>query len=151
MPGSFIRWHGDNEPLFGPQNSPKVMVSLSLGNSVEFMVRRRARRVMFPLRFGWTMVTFWSWMVWPTRSMSIARRLGCRSSGQRYLPLGCTTHCVSSCRRSGLCAPYVCARFSRAKLPLVGRRGTKMVLFLGIGPLFVNSGVCPCGQHLDSH
>ena len=40
--GSFIRWHSDNEPLFGPQNSPKLIVSLSLGNSVEFMVRRRA-------------------------------------------------------------------------------------------------------------
>ena len=34
-PGSFIRWLGDNEPLFGPQNSPKLIVSLSLGNSVE--------------------------------------------------------------------------------------------------------------------
>ena len=40
-PGSFIRWHSDNEPLFGPQNSPKLIVSLSLGNSVEFMVRGR--------------------------------------------------------------------------------------------------------------
>ena len=38
---SFIRWHCDNEPLFGPQNLPKVIVSLSSGNSVEFMVRRR--------------------------------------------------------------------------------------------------------------
>ena len=58
--GSFIRWHSDNVPLFGPQNLPKLFVSLSSGNSVEFMVRRRA---MFPLRFGWTMVTSWSWMV----------------------------------------------------------------------------------------
>ena len=41
-PGSHIRWHSDNEPLFGPQYSPKLNVSLSLGNSVEFMVRRRA-------------------------------------------------------------------------------------------------------------
>ena len=40
--GSFIRWHSDNEPLFGPQNLPKLIVSLSLGNSVEFKVRRRA-------------------------------------------------------------------------------------------------------------
>ena len=43
-PGSHIRWHSDNEPLFGPQNSPKLIVSLSLGNSVEFMVRRRVPR-----------------------------------------------------------------------------------------------------------
>ena len=41
-PSSCIRWHSDNEPLFGPQNSPKLIVSMSLGNSVEFMVRRRA-------------------------------------------------------------------------------------------------------------
>ena len=42
--GSFIRWHSDNEHLFGPQNLPKLIVSLSLGHSVEFMVRRRASR-----------------------------------------------------------------------------------------------------------
>ena len=41
-PGSLIRWHSDNEPLFGPQNFPKLIVSFSLGNSVEFKVRRRA-------------------------------------------------------------------------------------------------------------
>ena len=40
-PGSHIRWHSDNEPLFSPQNSPKLIFSLSLGNSVEFKVRRR--------------------------------------------------------------------------------------------------------------
>ena len=40
--GSHIRWHSDNEPLFGPQYSPELIVSLSLGNSVEFKVRRLA-------------------------------------------------------------------------------------------------------------
>ena len=39
-PSSCIRWHSDNEPLFGPQNAPKLIVSMSLGNSVEFKVRR---------------------------------------------------------------------------------------------------------------
>ena len=29
-------------PLFGPENAPKLIVSVSLGNSVEFEVRRRA-------------------------------------------------------------------------------------------------------------
>ena len=38
--GSCIRWHSDNEPLFGPRDSPKLIVSLSLGNPVEFKVRR---------------------------------------------------------------------------------------------------------------
>ena len=41
-PGSHIRWHSDSDPLFKPQNFPELNVSLSLGNSVEFMVRRRA-------------------------------------------------------------------------------------------------------------
>ena len=75
-PGSHIRWHSDNEPLFKPQNFPELIVSLSLGNSVEFMVRRRASGdVPSSSR------PFWSWMVWPNRSMSIARRLGCRVLG----------------------------------------------------------------------
>ena len=39
-PSSCIRWHSDNEPLFDPQNSPKLIVSMSLSNSVEFKVRR---------------------------------------------------------------------------------------------------------------
>ena len=39
-PSSCVRWHSDNEPLFGPQNAPKLIVSMSLGNSVEFKVRR---------------------------------------------------------------------------------------------------------------
>ena len=39
-PSSCVRWHSDNEPLFGPQNASKLIVSMSLGNSVEFKVRR---------------------------------------------------------------------------------------------------------------
>ena len=34
--------HSDDEPLFGPQNSPKLTVSVGLSYSVEFKVRRRA-------------------------------------------------------------------------------------------------------------
>ena len=37
---SCVRWHSDNESLFGPRGSPKLIVSLSLGNPVEFKVRR---------------------------------------------------------------------------------------------------------------
>ena len=37
-PSSCIRWHSDNEPLFGPQDAPKL-----LGNSVDFKVRRRGQ------------------------------------------------------------------------------------------------------------
>ena len=37
---SCVRWHSDNESLFGPRDSPKLIVNLSLGNPVEFKVRR---------------------------------------------------------------------------------------------------------------
>ena len=40
--GSFIPWHCDNERLFGSPLEPKVIVSMSLGHSVLFKVRRRA-------------------------------------------------------------------------------------------------------------
>ena len=48
-PSSSISWHSDNEPLFGPQNSPKLIVSMSLGNSVEFKVRRVQGGVPSPI------------------------------------------------------------------------------------------------------
>ena len=38
--GSCIPWHSDNESLFGPPNQPKLTVSMSLGHSVVFQVRR---------------------------------------------------------------------------------------------------------------
>ena len=44
-PGSHIRWRSDNEPLFGPPNQPELIVSMSLGHSVEFQVRRASRDV----------------------------------------------------------------------------------------------------------
>ena len=37
--GSYIRWHSDNESLFGPPNQPKFIVSVSSGHSVVFQVR----------------------------------------------------------------------------------------------------------------
>ena len=40
--GSFIPWHCDNERLFGSPGEPKVIVSMSLGHSVLFKLRRRA-------------------------------------------------------------------------------------------------------------
>ena len=40
--GSCIPRHSDNESLFGPLNQPKLKVSMSLGHSVVFKVRRRA-------------------------------------------------------------------------------------------------------------
>ena len=40
--GSCIPWHCDNERLFGSPFEPKVIVSMSLGHSVLFNLRRRA-------------------------------------------------------------------------------------------------------------
>ena len=40
----------ENESLFGPQNQPKLIVSMSLGHSVEFQVRRAPRGVPSPIR-----------------------------------------------------------------------------------------------------
>ena len=39
--GSSIPWHSDDEPLFGDQGDPKVIVSMSLGSSVDFRVCSR--------------------------------------------------------------------------------------------------------------
>ena len=39
--GSFIPWHRDNERLFGSPFEPKVIVSMSLGHSALFKLRRR--------------------------------------------------------------------------------------------------------------
>ena len=40
--GSCIPWHRDNERLFGCRVEPKVIVSMSLGHSALFKLRRRA-------------------------------------------------------------------------------------------------------------
>ena len=123
-PGSFIRWHSDNEPLFGPQNSPKLIVSLSLGNSVEFMVRRRAPGNLpssIRLDLGDVLVM---------DGLAQSEYEHCTAS-ELQGPRDNLTYCweaqhTASCplgRRSGLRAPSVCARFSRARFPLVGRRG----------------------------
>ena len=60
--------------------------------------------------------------------MNIARRLSCRVPrvNLTYRWVAGPTHCVlSTSRRSGSCAPIVCAMFSRAKFPLVGGWGNK--------------------------
>ena len=56
---SHIPWHSDKESLFGPQNQPKLIVSMSLGHSVEFQVRRAPCGVSSPIQLdhgdlGWS-------------------------------------------------------------------------------------------------
>ena len=135
-PSSFIRWHSDNEPLFGPQNS------------LEFMVRRRA----------------------PGKVPSLIRL----DHGNVLVMDGLAQSEYEHCTASGLQGPRVNLTYRwvaqhTASCPLAGVVGCVLptcaqglvepssrwlgvgVLFLGIGPPLVNPGVCPFGQHLDSH
>ena len=122
-PGSLIRWHSDNEPLFGPQNSPKLIVSLSLGNSVESMVRRHAPgKVPSSIRLDHGDILVMDGLAQSEYEHRTVSGLQGPRVNLTYR-LDCTTHCVlSTSRRSGLCTPNVCARFSRSRFPLVGRR-----------------------------
>ena len=47
--GSCIPWRSDTESLFGPQNKPKLTVSMSSGYSVELQVRRARCGVPSPI------------------------------------------------------------------------------------------------------
>ena len=47
--GSCVPWHSDNESFFGPPNLPKLKVSMSLGHSVVFQVRRVPGDVPSPI------------------------------------------------------------------------------------------------------
>ena len=100
--GSHISWHSDNEPLFGPQNSSNLTVSVSFGHSVEFQVRRRARCCALfdsagpwcPLGHGWSS---------PVGVCASHGVWAAGSSGHPYVPLDHTAHYVlSTCRRGWL-------------------------------------------------
>ena len=101
-PRSCIRWHGENESLFGPPNQPKVTVSTNLGHSVEFQVRRASSDVPSSIRLD-------------HGDLLVMDGLAQWEYAHR------TQHAAS--RRGGLRSVLVCARFCRAEFPLVGRRG----------------------------
>ena len=70
--------------------------------------------------------------------MNIARRLGCRVLGLTLPTAGFAQH-IASCstrRRGGLCPPFVCARFSRARFPLDGEEKINGPL-LGVWSFFL--------------
>ena len=122
--GSFIRWHSDNEPLFGPQNLPKLIVSVSLGNSVEFMVRRRASGNVpssIPLDHGDLLVMDGS------AQSEYAHRTACELQSPRVdISYRWVAQHTTSCPLAGVV--NVCARCSRAKFPLVGEGENKWSL-----------------------
>ena len=120
---SCVRWHSDNESLFGPRDSPKLIVSLSLGNPVEFKVRRVSDSVPSSIRLDHGDILVMDGLAQSEYEHCTASELQGPRVNLTYRWVA-QPHCVlSTSRRSGLCVPNVCARFGRAKLPLVGRRG----------------------------
>ena len=86
--GSHSPWHCDNDPLFGPQNSPKLTVSMNLGYSVEFQVRRRALDdAPSPTRLDHGDLLGHGWSC-RDRSMYIVRCLSCRVLGLTLRSVG---------------------------------------------------------------
>ena len=112
-----------------------LIVSMSLGHSVVFQVRRAPGDVPSSVTLDHGDI-----LVMDGAAQSeFAHRTVSGLQGPRVnlsLPLGHTTRCVlSTSRRGGLCSPNVCARFSRAGLPRVGgagRGGREGPLFGGL-------------------
>ena len=86
--GSHISLHCDNKPLFGPQNSPKLIVSMSYGLFCGVPGAPSRSGCCAFSRFNWTMGTSWSSMVWLNRSMCIAWCLACRVPGLTLRSVG---------------------------------------------------------------
>ena len=151
-PGSFIRWHSGNEPLFGPQNSPELIVSLSLGNSVEFKVRRRASgNVPSSIRLDHGDVLVMDGLAQSEYEHCTASEL----QGPRVnLTYRWVAQHTASCPLAGVvgCVLPTCAQGSVEPGSRWLREGeNKWSSSWGLVLLFVNPGVCPSGQHLDSH
>ena len=111
-------------PCSGHRISLQLIVSMSFGHSVVFQVRRVTGDVpsSITLDHGDLLV-----MDGPAQS-EVCTSHGAWAAGSLVLTLLTAglhiTCCVlSTCRRSWLCSPIVCARFGRAKFLLVGRGG----------------------------
>ena len=139
--GSHISWHRDNERLFGPQSSPKLFVSVSLGYSLELQVRRRATDgVPSP-----TSLDHGDHLVMDGLAQSECVHLTVSGLQGPLVNLTFTEH-IASCPTTGVMrSTFVCARFSRARSPGKGKRADKVGNFFVDGPPFVNLGVLPTG------
>ena len=147
--GSFIRWHSDNESLFGPQNLPKLIVSLSLGSSVEFMVRRRAPgKVPSSIRLDHGDV-----LVMDGLAQSDCER--CTASELQGPRVNLTYRWVAqhtaSCPLAGVvgCVLPTCAQgLVVPSSRWFGEGENKWSSSCGLVLLLLINGVCPSGQHL---
>ena len=136
---SCVRWHSDNESLFGPRDSPKLIVSLSLGNPVEFKVRRVSDSVTssITLNHGDVLVMDGS---------AQSEYLHCTMPGLQGPRVNLTYRWVAqhtaSCPLAGVVGcllPIVCARFRPSQVLDSGRKGKIIGLFPGDCPFFCSS------------
>ena len=143
--GSCISWQSDNESLFGPQNKPKLIVSMSPGHSVEFQVRRASGDVpsSFTLDLGDLLVMD------GLAQLEYAHRTVPGLQDPRVnLTYRWVTQHAASCPLAGVvnCVLASCVQ----GLPKPGSRGlgvgeNKMDLLFGTDPPFVNPCVFPFG------
>ena len=101
--GSSIPRYSDNEPLFGDQSYPQVVVSMSLGSSVDFRVCRRGKRnapSSIRLDYGDLLIMDGLAQI-GVRAFNFLQ--AARPPGQPYLPMGIPAHSVmqASVRCSG--------------------------------------------------
>ena len=130
-----------NEPLFGPQNSARLTVSVSLGHSVEFQVRRHASDdVPSPIRLDHGDLLVMDGLA---QSEYVHRTVSGQQGPRVYLAFRWITQHIT--RRHVLRSTFVCARFSRARSTCWGDGRNVIGLFLFVGPPVVSLGVPPSG------
>ena len=148
--GSFIPWHCDNERLFGHPSEPKVIVSMSLGHSVLFKLRRRRPENTHSYKFDWIVVTFFV-MDGPTQSEYVHSAASELSGPPVNLTFRWISQHIKSCPQAGtggarpsdaqdLAEPHSCGR----------GRGNGNVHDLLAGPLCGHGcmlSVEVCGYH----
>ena len=149
--GSCVPWHSDDESLFGPPNRPKLIVSMSLGHSVEFQVRRASSDVpsSITLDHGNLLV-----MDGPAQSECAHRTVSGLQGPRVNLTYRWVTQHTASCPLAGVvgCALPTCVQgLVEPNSRWLGEGGNKWSSSSKFILLFVNPGVCPFGQHLDLH
>ena len=124
--GSSIPWHSDNEPLFGDQSDPKVIVSMSLGSSVDFRVCRRWSRRNAPssIRLDHGDLLVMDGLAQLEYEHSTSSELQGRRVNLTYRWVSQHTPSCSALKqwRVLLGSTIVCARFARSRFPR-GRGG----------------------------
>ena len=146
-PRSCIPWHSDNESLFGPPSQPKLIVSMSLGHSVEFQVRYASCDVPSSITRDRGDLLVMDGLA----QSEYAHRTVPGLQGPRVnLTYRWVTRHTASCPLAGVvgCVLPTCVE----GLAEPGSRGdglgeNKWSSFLVIGPPFVNPGVFPPGSH----